>query len=97
LLLVFTQKIGAGLFLHTLLHSGKVAARHALPTGEAKSEISYNCSCIDDFLMPFEESDPVVVTMLLPVPVTHYVQPSTIIIPRAIVHTSLRGPPVVFS
>jgi hypothetical protein len=51
LLLIFSQKSGAGLLLHNALHSNQAAKD--IP-GNTK-EISLACSCIDDFLMPFAE------------------------------------------
>jgi len=53
LILVFSQKAGAGLFLHNFFHANKEQSS----SKESKSnEISYACSCIDDYLMPFDEA-----------------------------------------
>lgn len=57
LILVFSQKAGAGLFLHNLLHS--TVANNKVPgqeNGKGK-DFNYNCTCIDDFLMPFAEAE----------------------------------------
>lgn len=52
LLLIFSQKSGASLLLHNVLHSNQAAKD--IP-GKDTKEISLACSCIDDFLMPFAE------------------------------------------
>lgn len=51
LILVFSQKSGAGLFVHNLFHSSNEKKE------EKGTDISYACFCIDDFLMPFAEAD----------------------------------------
>ena len=57
LLLVFSQKIGGGLYLHNWLHSNN--CRETQSTGTNVS--GYNCSCIDDFSMPFAENPETIV------------------------------------
>ncbi|HSU27319.1 MAG TPA: hypothetical protein VLJ68_02990 [Chitinophagaceae bacterium] len=54
ILLVFTQKIGLGLYIHNQIHP---ATSHSFPTDGPISEkaSNLNCSCIDDFLLPFTE------------------------------------------
>ena len=89
LLLVFSQKAGAGLFYHDLFH--KISSAE-LPAGHQK-EISYNCTCIDDFLMPFTGSE----TSVFTVPVSDYSIKVEIFVSRLAFQTSiqssLRGPP----
>lgn len=91
LMLAFSQKTGAGLFLHNLLHTettGKPAGQD-----ENSREISIACSCIDDFLMPLDEpAQPVVC-----IPPVHHHNPvfyyrDTIPF-YTCAHASLRGPP----
>ena len=57
LLLVFFQQIGAGLFIHNLFHAnekpGQIASEQAIDS----KEISFACTCVDNFLMPFVEAD----------------------------------------
>jgi hypothetical protein len=53
LLLVFCQKAGGGLYLHNWLHSN-TCKQSPHPAGEVVS--GYNCSCIDDFSMPFADN-----------------------------------------
>jgi len=52
LLLVFSQKVGGGLYLHNWLH-----ANNCKETQSSSTNVTgYNCSCIDDFSMPFAEN-----------------------------------------
>ncbi len=58
LMMVFAQKSGAGLFLHNFLHTGSLN-EDAPDTDDTKS-VNYACTCVDDFLMPFDETaDPI--------------------------------------
>jgi hypothetical protein len=52
LLVLFSQKMGGGLYLHNWLHSGN--CKQTPHTGHTYI-ISYSCNCIDDFSMPFAE------------------------------------------
>jgi hypothetical protein len=89
LILVFSQKAGAGLFLHNFFHAN---TEQSSSKENKSNEISYACSCIDDFLMPFDEvTEPV----CLPV-FSNYDPPLTFEdrIPfQTIILSSLRGPP----
>lgn len=91
LLLVFSQKSGAGLLLHNALHTTQ-AADSKQTDGK---EVSFACNCIDDFLMPFAEPDePVVATVVS----TH--ETAVFFFDEAVpfrqpVLTSLRGPPSI--
>ena len=93
LILVFSQKAGAGLFLHNLLHN--TASNNKIPEQENKKNkgLSYNCTCIDDFLMPFAEAEDPVYAQ----PVLTIVVPFTFFEDNIPFHTpvfsSLRGPP----
>jgi len=95
LLLVFSQKVGVGLFLHNLLHNQDTSRPLQSSSKEGAKEISYACNCIDDFLMPFTGSEePVIVAPL----VSHEAPLSffrTDIPFRSAFHPSLRGPPVM--
>ncbi|MBN8880124.1 MAG: hypothetical protein J0I32_21450 [Sphingobacteriales bacterium] len=93
LLLVFSQKVGVDLFLHNLFH-GQDLSRPLLPSQkEGAKEISFACNCIDDFLMPFTETEEIV----LPTPVTEYQTPTSFfrasISFRPVISSALRGPP----
>lgn len=91
LVFVFMQKTGAGLFLHNVLHAS--SEKISLPDEDSKTGLSYACSCVDDFLLPFEETkEPVVVHPILvhPSSVTFYVATTSYSIDEPL---SLRGPP----
>jgi hypothetical protein len=53
LLLIFFQQMGAGLFVHNLLHEGRKKEHVSSNATESKKGIRFACSCVDDFLMPF--------------------------------------------
>jgi len=94
LLLVFLQKSGAGLFVHNLWHNTPARSQTPLTQNEKSTDISYACSCIDDFLMPFTEPDAVRVA---PAFITYNISPSVYLEEcpiRPIEFTTLRGPPV---
>jgi len=93
LLLVFVliQKTGMGLFLHNVLHAS--SAKASLPNDDDKSGVSYNCSCLDDFLAPFEESEiPFIAHPIIAhsSPVVFYITTDT---HAFCITPSLRGPP----
>lgn len=95
LLLVFSQKVGVGLFLHNLFHNQDISRPFQPSQKDGAREISFACNCIDDFLMPFTEAEETV----LPTPVTEYETPvsfflaSTSFLP--VISSSLRGPPAL--
>jgi hypothetical protein len=92
LLAVFSQKMGGGLLVHSLYH-----AQTSIPgqQDDKNQDINYACSCVDDFLMPFDETgephftapltEPIVSFSILPAPVFTY----------PTFHFSRRGPPSV--
>ncbi|PZR27924.1 MAG: hypothetical protein DI535_08250 [Citrobacter freundii] len=94
LLLVFSQKVGGGLFLHNLLHNQDTATPYQPVKQDNNSrEIRFACNCIDDFLMPFTEAEEIV----LPQPVTEHFASRTHFIAgtsfRPVIAANLRGPP----
>lgn len=56
LVLVFFQQIGAGLYIHNILHNGKERLSHS-QHDESSQEISFACSCVDNFLTPLVETE----------------------------------------
>lgn len=91
LMLIFSLKSGAGLFLHNFLHTGNPA--HEAPLTEDTKTVNYGCTCIDDFLMPFDETvNPVFSRLCSHIPITTSLFRDDI--PFCIlVFSSLRGPP----
>lgn len=92
LILIFSQKTGAGLFVHNLLHA-KNANDPSKPENENKNGISYACNCIDDFLTPFTETDEPVCfqnNIKHTIPVVFLKEDIPF---RTVIFSSLRGPP----
>jgi hypothetical protein len=93
LILIFSQKSGAGLFLHNFLHAKNIIAAHPENEDQKSKDMSYACTCIDDFLMPFEETEETVCTeAVLPVttPLVFFEESIPFHTP---IFSSLRGPP----
>lgn len=93
LLLIFSQKVGAGLFLHDLLHTANANSKNPLQEKENGKDIAYACNCIDDFLTPFIETDEPVVfaDVLLHVTPVNFFKEDIFFTSR--IFSSLRGPP----
>jgi hypothetical protein len=94
LLLVFFQQIGAGLFIHNLLHEKVPAGQTPFKQNESSKETNFTCSCVDNFLMPFVGADE-------PPPLQNlnaYIKPVDSFTERlyftSLIFSSLRGPPV---
>src|SRR5262245_34363599 len=93
LLLTFSQKLGAGLFIHNWFHFKNCHQ----PVECSANVTSYSCNCVDDFSMPL--ADPVCVTeSSAGIPeqsfISIFIQPVPITVT---VFESLRGPPVFVS
>jgi len=93
LLLIFFQQMGAGLYIHNLVHNDKDQEQTHSRDNRAAKEISFACSCADNFLTPFIEGDELVVDQ----PFTSHT-PATDSFSERIYFTSgispsLRGPP----
>jgi hypothetical protein len=94
LLLVFSQKMGGGLYLHNWLHSGNCKQT---PLTGSTNIVSYSCNCIDDFSMPFAEP---VVDVLPSIVFPHQVFPFSYTPEISFsfrFFNSLRAPPVSFA
>ena len=92
LLAVFSQKMGGGLLVHNLLHT---QSSKSSQQDDRSKEINYACSCVDDFLMPFDE----VAEFHFPSPVTEAIASFTTLPTKVYTyrefHFSRRGPPSV--
>lgn len=88
LMLIFFQKAGAGLFYHNIFHT-------TTETSSTDKSIGYSCTCIDDYLLPFEESG----SPQLSVPFVKFTTTTSIFEERLVfqtaVYSSLRGPPAI--
>jgi hypothetical protein len=93
LILVLSQKAGAGLFVHNFLHNTAANNNTTGQENENGKDFSYACSCIDDFLMPFAETEGVA----YPQPVSDFTNLVSIFKEHISFHTPvfsfLRGPP----
>jgi hypothetical protein len=93
LLLIFFQQMGAGLFVHNLVHNNK-SDKTPIEQQENGREINFACKCIDDFLMPFvaDDQQPVLKKPgLVLLAYDKYAEPTY----HTVLLTSLlRGPPV---
>src|SRR5687768_5437915 len=91
LILVFSQKTGAGLLYHNLFHDSSGDETPA----SAEKNTSFTCACIDDYLMPFVGSE----QPQLSTPFTEAIPTPAIFKDRLPFHTPvyslLRGPPFV--
>ncbi len=92
LLVVFSQKAGAGLLLHNLFHDNISTDTHSQEHKDQK-EVAYNCSCVDDLSMPFTGTEETVFSL----PVLAFSVPTTFFDESIPFHPSilslLRGPP----
>jgi len=94
LLLVFFQQMGAGLFIHNLLHDKASASQSPVKNNEGAKEITFTCSCVDNFLMPFvEATEPAAIQVSLTwsKPDVAYSEQAYF---RSLYFSALRGPPV---
>lgn len=93
LLLVFLQKAGGTLFLHNALHTKNCNSE--FPAGHHEKNISAaNCTCIDDFMMPFAGSSEIIIPSI---PVVHqqiHIAYSEQLYFHTSLFSSLRAPPV---
>lgn len=55
LMLVFAQKSWAGLFVHNLLHISSSTKESPVNQTGQEIGVNYNCTCVDEFLMPIDE------------------------------------------
>jgi hypothetical protein len=92
LLLTFSQKMGAGLYLHNWLHLKN--CKQSSQSG-GTNVINYNCTCVDDFSMPFAESlEPV--TQTISSAEIEFISFHKFLAPFSpTFFNSLRGPPVI--
>jgi hypothetical protein len=54
LILVFSQKMGMGLYLHNWLHAPQQHTSSSKPV--SSQEIQFACGCFSDFSLPFTET-----------------------------------------
>jgi hypothetical protein len=94
LMLVFSQKMGMGLYLHNWFHAS-VQQHTSTGNPESGQEVKFACGCINDFTLPFTTSPelqipvPPIVVVNTPVAAPAYKLPAVYKY-----YHSLRAPPV---
>lgn len=97
LLLVFSQKAGAGFFLHNLFHSNIAANKNSLQQHEERNATNYSCTCVDDLLMPFTEAEVPAYSLPLVSFTTPIIFFKEAILFNCSVLSFLRGPPAAIA
>ncbi len=92
MLAVFSQKMGGGLLVHNLLHTQSPTSSQQ---DEKNKDINYACSCVDDFLMPFDESIQPELAAQLQAPIAQYSFYTSNVYTYRTFHFSRRGPPSI--
>jgi hypothetical protein len=99
LILVFTQKLGLELWLHNLLH--ETTTIHAIASGDkgkpAVAHQAFQCSCLEDALMPFTETAPFIAVPAPKQLIAVFFNSYSFLSAADREYSSLRGPPAVFS
>jgi hypothetical protein len=96
LLLIFFQQMGAGLFVHNLVHDKK-SDQSPIEQRDNGREINFACKCIDDFLMPFVADDQLPVLHKPELVLVTYDIYTESILHAPFLASLLRGPPVFMS
>ena len=93
LVLVFFQQIGAGLYIHNILHSGKERLSHT-QHHDSSQEINFACSCVDNFLTPLVETEEPIFEAFRSLELVAVSVPTEKIYFTSLSLPALRGPPV---
>jgi hypothetical protein len=94
LLLIFLQKNGGGLLIHNSRHTSN--EKKELPAGENKkgNTANYGCSCLDEFLTPFAETESPVFFSPVIIAAVHTLTYKKDILSSTSVYSLFRGPPL---
>jgi hypothetical protein len=90
-------KAGGGLFVHNIMHQTTKSSNSPLQDNQKDKEIGYSCSCIDDFMMPFTETDQPVFLSPVTVLLSFTTSPSEDIRYSDSILSLLRGPPALLA
>jgi hypothetical protein len=95
LILVFSQKMGMGLYLHNWLHASNTHETSAAPL--TSEELKNACSCINDFTAPLTQTE----VQEIPLPNLELFAPAVVAVYTLPVvykyYHSLRAPPASLS
>jgi hypothetical protein len=99
LILIFSQKLVLGLWLHNWLHASRtdrssVCVNHGAACFELQQA---TCTCIDDALMPFIQSNPIICQGHRWHRTVFLLIPQSVAISRDELIPALRGPPSDFT
>src|SRR4030095_13698838 len=90
LLLVFSQKIGGGLYLHNWLH----AKNFQQPFQSATAHVTgYSCNCADEFSVPFIDAPEKLPQIIAATECEHFASYKLVIPISTRRYSLLRGPP----
>lgn len=92
MVLIFAQKSWAGLFLHNALHNNTENKSPAKQESQG-SGLSLSCTCVDDFLMPLDETVIPVYFQLPLISTAREVSFKDELLYTLVIFYSLRGPP----
>ena len=90
-LLLFLQKSGVELYLHSRLHTRNY---QAISSSNGKHINSIGCVCVDDFLMPFAQADASFTFIEVPCHQKHALRCTELTPVRFQLFNSLRAPPI---
>ena len=93
LILVFMQKSGTGILLHSLLHTGVPAAKFPENQNDNEERLGDACSCIEDCLMPCIDGEEKITLQPVVIRVIPFFLFNQAIPFRISVYYSLRAPP----
>jgi len=93
MLVVFSQKAGAGFYLHNFFHSNTATNKNTSQEHGENKDTNYSCTCVDDLLMPFTEAEVPVYSLPLLSFTTSLTFFKEDILFYSLVRSSLRGPP----
>ena len=97
LMLVFAQKSLAGLFVHDRLHITNTAKESPVKQEGQDAGLKYNCTCVDDFLMPVDVTTAPVYFQPALIAKTKEVVFKTELLYSIVIFSLLRGPPTCIS
>lgn len=92
MMLIFAQKSWAGLFIHNELHSNTENKFPGKQEGQ-DNRLSFNCTCVDDFLMPLDKIAIPVYFQSPLIPTVRGIYLKDELLYTLLLFSSLRGPP----
>jgi len=94
LILILLQKSGAGLLIHNQFHTTQSNPASSKQDQQVNQSASA-CDCINDFLMPFAETEELIISPLVSENIVQNTSYQHQIPFYTVVFSALRGPPVI--